>query len=242
MQFKWVFPFIVLLILSPSMTRKSFASSLFTPDSDTALLFQLVTTTASQLNELEQLVTNAQKQTQQMEKYNQIAQDHYYRAERIHYIAQSYIELSQRDPNNLGELNSAIRSLKSETDSLKLLIDDYRKSEATNELAEREISRKALNTSKEIVFANNQLKRTGNIQSTNQAQKLTAQNTGLIYKSQVESNQLNQAMISKLSEQNKLLARQLKDEKKNQLEKEKYYSLQDRSSLERRGEHGGAVR
>jgi len=90
-----------------------------------------------------------------------------------------------------------------------------------------------------VAFANQQLSRTGNIQSTNQAQKLTAQNTGLIYKSQVESNQISQATVSKLSEQNKLLSRQLKDEKKAQLEKEEYYNLQDKKSLERRGERGG---
>lgn len=237
---RWILPFIVYLILSPEFFRKALASTLFAPDSDTALLFQLVTTTASQLNELEQLVTNAQKHTEQMEKYNQISQDHYFRAERIHYIAQSYIELSERDPNNLGDLNAAIRALKSETESLKFLIDDYRASEASNELAEREIARKAQKTVREVAFANHQLKRTGNIQSTNQAQKLTAQNTGLIYKSQVESNQIGQAMVSKLSEQNKLLSRQLKDEKKTQLQKEKYYNLQDRRSLERRGERGGA--
>lgn len=236
---KWILPFIVYLILSPELSRKALASSVFVPDSDTALLFQLVTTTASQLNELEQLVTSAQKHTEQMEKYNQISQDHYFRAERIHYIAQTYIELSQRDPNNLGDLNDAIRALKSETESLKFLIDDYRTSEATNELAEREIAQKAKKTAREVAFANQQLSRTGNIQSTNQAQKLTAQNTGLIYKSQVESNQISQATVSKLSEQNKLLSRQLKDEKKAQLEKEKYYNLQDKKSLERRGERGG---
>jgi hypothetical protein len=237
---RWILPFIVYLILSPEFSRKALASTLFAPDSDTALLFQLVSTTASQLNELEQLVTNAQKHTEQMEKYNQISQDHYFRAERIHYIAQSYIELSGRDPNNLGDLNAAIRALKSETESLKFLIDDYRASEASNELAEREIARKAQKTAREVAFANHQLKRTGNIQSTNQAQKLTAQNTGLIYKSQVESNQIGQAMVSKLSEQNKFLSRQLKDENKTQLQKEKYYNLQDRRSLERRGERGGA--
>lgn len=241
-MFKWVVPFVVYLFLSPLFSSKLEASTLFTPDSDTALLFQLVTTTASQLNELEQLVTNAQKHTEQMEKYNQIAQDHYFRAERIHYIAQTYIELSQRDPNNLGDLNSAIRALKSETESLKFLIDDYRRSEASNELAEREIALKARKTAREVSFANQQLSRTGNIQSTNQAQKLTAQNTGLIYKSQVESNQISHAVVSKLSEQNKLLSRKLKDEKKEELAKEQYYNLQDRKSLLRRGEHGSIAK
>ena len=38
----------------------SLASTLFAPDGDTALLIELVTTTASQLNELELLVSNTQ--------------------------------------------------------------------------------------------------------------------------------------------------------------------------------------
>lgn len=239
---KWPIPFILYLTLVPTLKGKLQASTFFSPDSDTALLFQLVTTTASQLNELEQLVTNAQKHTETLEKYNQISQDHYYRAERIHYIAQSYVELSQRDQNDLGELNSAIRALKSETESLKALIDDYRVSEATNEQHELQLARKAKNGAHEVAFANQQLKRTGHIRSTNEAQKLTAQNTGLMYKSQVEGNQLSQAIASKMSEQNKLLARQLKDEKKAQLEKEKYYNLQNRSSLARRSEFGGPSR
>lgn len=234
---KWIIPFLVYFSLVSE--SKLYASTLFSPDSDTALLFQLVTTTASQLNELEQLVTNAQKHTEQMEKYNQIAKDHYYRAERIHYIAQSYIELSQRDPNNLGDLNSAIRALKSETDSLKAIINDYREDEAKNEMHEKELAQKSKRSHKEVAFANHQLNRAGSISSTNEAQKLTAQNTALVYKSQVENNQLSQAIVSKLSEQNKLMNRELKDEKKKELEKAQYYNLQDKQSRLMRGEVGG---
>lgn len=237
---KWIIPFLIYIIIYPLIEIKALASTLYVPDSDSALLFQLVTTTASQLNELEKLVTNAQKHTQQIEKYNQIAQDYYFRAERVHYIAQSYVELSQKNPNNLGDLNGAIRALKSETDSLKSMIDEYRSTEAKNELIESDIDRKAKRMDREVSFANHQLNRTGNIQSTNQAQKLTAQNTGLIYKSQVENNQINHVMVSKLAEQNKLMARKLKEEKKQQLEKEKYYNLQDLASLKRRKSSGGA--
>ena len=42
------------------MTRPASASTFFAPDSDTALLFNLVSNTASQLNELEKLVSNAE--------------------------------------------------------------------------------------------------------------------------------------------------------------------------------------
>lgn len=57
--------------------------------SDTALLVELVTTTASQLNELEKLVSNAEKYTAKMQQYNELFQDEYFRAERVLYIAES---------------------------------------------------------------------------------------------------------------------------------------------------------
>ena len=57
--------------------------------SDTALLVELVTTTASQLNELEKLVSNAEKYTAKMQKYNELFQDEYFRAERVLYLAES---------------------------------------------------------------------------------------------------------------------------------------------------------
>ena len=55
----------------------------------TAILVELVTTTASQLNELETLVTNAEKHTQRMQEYNILLQDEYFRAQRVLYVAES---------------------------------------------------------------------------------------------------------------------------------------------------------
>ena len=45
---------------------------------DTALLVELVTTTASQLNEMEKLVSNSEKYTRQMQKYNELFEDEYF--------------------------------------------------------------------------------------------------------------------------------------------------------------------
>ncbi|QDK42715.1 hypothetical protein DOM21_14900 [Bacteriovorax stolpii] len=201
------------------------ASTFFAPDSDTALLFNLVTTTASQLNELEKLVSNAEKYTGLMEKYNQIARDEYFRAERINYIAQNYVDLSKRDPKDLEQLNSAIRALKSETESFKVLISEYRKDEARNEISEDQFIQKSRGLNSELRFANSQVMRTGDISSTNEAQKVTAQNSALSYKAQVEGNQINSVLVEKISEQNKLLNREMKaDAIKNQ-EREDYYKL-----------------
>ncbi len=204
---------------------ESYASTLFAPDSDTALLFELVTNTASQLNELERLVTNAEKYTGLMEKYNQIARDQYFRAERIHYIAQNYVDLSKRDPQDLDSLNSAIRALRSETESLKALISEYRQDEARNEVQENVLSDRVRKTNSEIGFANNQVSRSGDVKSTSEAQKLIAQNTSLSYKAQVEENQMSNVIAEKMTEQNKLLNRNLKDEAIEKEQKESYYKM-----------------
>jgi len=222
--------FLIYIIFSLSLfSVNTKASTLFAPDSDTALLFNLVSNTASQLNELEKLVSNAEKYTGLMEKYNQIARDHYFRAERIHYIAQNYVDLSKRDPKDLEGLNSAIRALKSETESLKAMINEYRTDEAKNEVAETKLSEKVRDTNRELNFANNQVERSGEINSTNEAQKMMAQNTALTYKAQVEGNQMNTLIAEKLSEQNKLLNRELKDEAKKQVERDQYYQIKGKN-------------
>jgi len=205
--------------------QKAQASTIFVPDSDTALLFNLVTNTASQLNELEKLVSNAEKYTGLMEKYNQIARDQYFRAERIHYIAENYVELSKRDPKDLEGLNSAIRALKSETESLRAMINEYRTDEARNEVAENVIGEKIRNSNQELGFANNQVIRSGEVHSTNEAQKMMAQNTALSYKAQVEGNQMNGVIAEKLTEQNKLINRELKEEAIKKDERDQYYQI-----------------
>lgn len=206
------------------------ASTFFAPDSDTYLLFNLVTTTASQLNELEKLVSNAEKYTGLMEKYNQIARDEYFRAERINYIAQNYVDLSKRDPKDLEQLNSAIRALKSETESFKVLISEYRKDEARNEYSELKFTERVKGLNSELQFANHQVLRAGDVSSTNEAQKVTAQNAALSYKAQVEGNQINSVIAERLSEQNKLLNRDMKAEAIKDQEREEFYQLQRRTN------------
>jgi hypothetical protein len=91
--------------------------------SDTALLVELVTTTASQLNELEKLVGNAEKYTAKMQRYNELFQDEYFRAERVLYIAESLA--AKKEVANLGDLNWAIRELKYSMAEMKELMREY---------------------------------------------------------------------------------------------------------------------
>jgi hypothetical protein len=232
--------FVFYLTLSLSVTgffyscsQRAEASTLFAPDGDTALLFNLVSNTASQINELEKLVSNAEKYTGLMEKYNQIARDQYFRAERIHYIAQNYVDLSKNDPKDLEGLNSAIRALKSENESLKSLIGEYRNNEARNESAEIALEDKVRFTNKEINFANGQIMRSGEVNSTNEAQKMIAQNTALSYKAQVEDVQMSSLIAEKITEQNKLLNREFKNEALKKEEREQYYQVASKKRMSR---------
>jgi hypothetical protein len=54
---------------------------------------------------------------------------------------------------------------------------------------------------------------------------MTAQNTSLTYKAQVEENQISNVIAEKLTEQNKLLNREKKDEAIKKDEKESYYKI-----------------
>ena len=235
-----IFLFIVYLTIGTSISgyvlgssQTAQASTWFAPDGDTALLFNLVSNTASQINELEKLVSNAEKYTGLMEKYNQISRDQYFRAERIRYIAQNYVDLSNRDPKDLEGLNSAIRALKSETESLKGMIAEYRNDEARNEASQTTLRERARNSNKELSFANGQVLRSGEVNSTNEAQKMMAQNTALSYKAQVEGNQMSNVIAEKLTEQNKLLNRELKDDSIRKDERDQYYQLGSKKSPRR---------
>ena len=87
---------------------------------DTALMVQLVTNTANQINELEKLVTNTEKYTKKMREYNELAEDNYFRGERVLYLAESLA--AKNEVKNLGELNGAIRELKYNMSDLKELM------------------------------------------------------------------------------------------------------------------------
>lgn len=91
--------------------------------SDTALLVELVTTTASQLNELEKLVSNTEKYTSKMQQYNELVQDEYFKAERVLYVAESLA--AKKEVASVGDLNWAIRELKYSMSEMKGLMREY---------------------------------------------------------------------------------------------------------------------
>lgn len=191
--------------------------------SDTALLVELVTTTASQLNELEKLVSNTEKYTAKMQQYNELFQDEYFRAERVLYIAESLA--AKKEVANLGDLNWAIRELKYSMAEMKQMMREYAiiKSDE-NKTKEQVKIQKKINVQKEKV-AKSQVDKSIKAKTTGRATQLTAQNTALIYEQNVDMHNTQLEILEKLSTNNRLMAEQLEEVRLKQIEKEKAYGI-----------------
>ena len=191
--------------------------------SDTALLVELVTTTASQLNELEKLVSNTEKYTAKMQQYNELFQDEYFRAERVLYIAESLA--AKKEVANLGDLNWAIRELKYSMAEMKQMMREYAiiKSDESKTKEQVKIQKK-INVQKEKV-AKSQIDKSIKAKTTGRATQLTAQNTALIYEQNVDMHNTQLEIFEKLSTNNRLMAEQLEEVRLKQIEKEKAYGI-----------------
>ena len=188
---------------------------------DTALMIQLVTTTASQLNELERLLTNAEKYTQKMREYNELYEDQNFRAQRVLYLAQSLA--SKKDIEGLGDLNNSIRDLKYNMEELQNLMKDYSKIKGDEKKTQLFVDEnKKLNEMSEKQ-AKIQVAHSINAKNTGRASQLTAQNTALIYENQLrlELIQLEQLQAQKTA--NRLKAEELEDKRLEEINKNKFY-------------------
>lgn len=191
--------------------------------SDTALLVELVTTTASQLNELEKLVSNAEKYTAKMQQYNELFQDEYFRAERVLYIAESLA--AKKEVANLGDLNWAIRELKYSMAEMKELMREYAiiKSDESKTKAQVKIQKKV--NARKGQIAKSQVDKSVKAKTTGRATQLTAQNTAMIYEQNVDMHNTQLEILEKLSTSNRLMAEQLEEKRLEQIEKEKSYGV-----------------
>jgi hypothetical protein len=191
--------------------------------SDTALLIELVTTTASQLNELEKLVSNTEKYTAKMQKYNELFQDEYFRAERVLYIAESVA--SKKEVADLGDLNWAIRELKYSISEMRELMREYAMIKGDEEKTKIQVkSQKKVNDRKEKI-AKSQVNKSIKAKTTGRATQLTAQNTAMIYESNVDMHNTQLDILEKMATNNRLLAEQMEEKRLEQIEKEKSYGI-----------------
>ena len=213
-----------ILIIICLMSKLSFSSTLFAPDSDTALLIELTTTTAAQLNELELLVTNAQKITGNIQKYNEIVTDHWYRAQRIAFLVEDISTLASTKVKNLRELNSSIRDLKSNIQDLEDLMLEYSILKVESNNIAKAADKDDLKIIKEKMLADLQIKRAHQVKNVGNAQKVNAQVNAYSNKHLVDlKNKVNQ-QTKLIARQNKMLAEERERAAKKELLKREFYS------------------
>jgi len=205
-------------ILAMSLSMPAY-SSMF--GEETAVLIEIASTTASQLNELEQLVTNAEKYTKKMQEYNELMMDHYWRAERILFVAESIA--AKKEAKDLGDLNWAIRELKYSMAELKSLMNEYKEIKNDEDRTKYLVKKQKEINKKKGKLAEHQIKSAKNATTTGRATQVTAQNTALIYEQNVEMHNTQLEILEKISTSNRLQAEQLEEKRLQQIEKEKFY-------------------
>lgn len=188
---------------------------------DTTLLIELVTTTASQLNELEKLVSNAEKYTQKMQHYNEIVQDQYFKAERAIYLTESLA--AKKDIEGLGDLNSSISDLKSSFEEIKILMKEYDLIQNDEKKTKIKTERLTQLENKKDQLAKSQISKSATSSSVGRSNQLTAQNTALIYESQVDTHKTQLEILKNTATTNRLLAEDLKDKRLQEAKKIKTY-------------------
>lgn len=200
------------------------AQAFIGPGTSAGALFDLVTTTASQLNELEKLVSNAEVYTRQMNEYNRLVRDEYFRAQRVLYLSEQMAK--KREVQDLGGLNRAIRELKLNMGSLEHIMKQYSIIQAEEIQTRQHVeAEKRLNQRREEM-AKNQVEQSINPRTQSRSNQLTAQNTALLYEGQVEMHDTQLDILRHSSTTNRLLAEKLERERLKEYELKKAYGIE----------------
>ncbi|MEA9358452.1 hypothetical protein SHI21_19605 [Bacteriovorax sp. PP10] len=206
-----------LLIISTFL----YSFSTFALGPDTALMIQLVSTTASQLNELERLVSNTEKYTKRMREYNELYEDQNFRAQRVLYLAESMA--SKKNIEGLGDLNNSIRDLKYTMEELRERMRDYGKIKEDEKKTEVYVTEnKKLNELSEKQ-AKIQVAHSINAKTSGRADQLTAQNTALMYENQLKMEEIQLEMLKTQKTANRLKAEELEDKRIDEMNRLKFY-------------------
>lgn len=189
---------------------------------DTAMMIQLVTNTANQINELERLVTNTEKYTQKMREYSELVEDNYFRAERTLYLAEELA--AKKDVQNLGELNGAIRELKYNMSELKEMMKRYAKIKEDEKRTETYVEVNKKLNEQQVKRAEKQVTNSISAKNTGRASQLTAQNTALLLENQVKMQQIQLEMLKTQKMANRLKAEELEDKRLEEINRNKFYN------------------
>lgn len=190
---------------------------------ETAVLIELVTTTASQLNELEKLVSNSERFTQRMQEYNLLMQDEYFRAQRVLYVAERVA--AKKNVQDLGTLNWAIRNLKYNMEELNRLMAEYAKIREDEKVVHQQVEIQKNLNQKRSTLAASQVEKSIHAPTQARANQLTAQNTALLLEAQVDSHNTQLEILERVSTTNRLLAEQLEEKRIEQIQREKAFGV-----------------
>jgi hypothetical protein len=189
---------------------------------DTAMMIQLVTNTANQINELERLVSNTEKYTQKLREYSELVEDNYFRAERTLYLAEELA--AKKDVQNLGELNGAIRELKYNMSELKEMMQRYANIKQDEKRTETYVEVNKKLNEQQVKRAEKQVANSISAKNTGRASQLTAQNTALLLENQVKMQQIQLEMLKTQKMANRLKAEELEDKRLEEINRNKFYN------------------
>lgn len=189
---------------------------------DTAMMIQLVTNTANQINELERLVSNTEKYTQKMREYSELVEDNYFRAERTLYLAEELA--AKKDVQNLGELNGAIRELKYNMSELKEMMQRYANIKQDEKRTETYVEVNKKLNEQQVKRAEKQVANSISAKNTGRTSQLTAQNTALLLENQVKMQQVQLEMLKTQKMANRLKAEELEDKRLEEINRNKFYN------------------
>ena len=193
------------------------------------MMIQLVTNTASQINELEKLVSNTEKYTKRLREYNELAEDQYFRSERVIYLAESLA--AKKEVQNLGELNSAIRELKYSMGDLKELMKDYSRIKSDEKRTEVYVAENKKLNDQSLKRAQVQVSSSIRAKDTGRASQLTAQNTALLLENQVKMQEVQLEMLKTQKTSNRLQAEELEDKRLEEINRLKFYGKKSTERL-----------
>lgn len=188
---------------------------------DTAMMIQLVTNTANQINELERLVSNTEKYTQRLREYSELVEDNYFRAERTLYLAEDLA--AKKDVQNLGELNGAIRELKYNMSELKEMMQRYANIKEDQKRTETYVEVNKKLNEQQVKRASIQVANSISAKNTGRASQLTAQNTALLLENQVKMQEVQLEMLKTQKMANRLKAEELEDKRLEEINRNKFY-------------------
>lgn len=189
---------------------------------ESAMMIQLVTNTANQINELERLVSNTEKYTQRLREYSELTEDHYFRAERVLYLAEELA--AKKEVQNLGQLNGAIRELKYNMSDLKELMKKYANIKEDEKRTERYVDLNKKLNSEKAKRAEKQVSNSINARNVGRANQLTAQNTAMILENQVKMHEVQLEMLKAQKTANRLKAEELEDKRLDEINRLKFYN------------------